>query len=145
MRNERRLTNGRLAHNLLEQTHHRGARRTYLPVTGVCTIAKLHQSVMAKPPGPRDSFEVLEYRWTLQILLLLRERERRFSDLRQALPAISANILTTRMRTLESAGLVRRNYLPPPAASHVYELAPLANALRPALDRLADWRADLPR
>ncbi|WP_414714395.1 winged helix-turn-helix transcriptional regulator [Sphingobium sp.] len=109
----------------------------------VCTIAKLHQPAILDAPEPEHLFEVLENRWTLQILLLLRERQRRFSDLRHALPAISANVLTTRMRALESAGFVRRNYLPPPAASRVYELAPMAEALRPALDRLADWRAGL--
>ncbi|HEX7882710.1 MAG TPA: helix-turn-helix domain-containing protein, partial [Afipia sp.] len=112
-------------------------------VTGVCEITKLHQPAILDTPEPEHSLEILENRWTLQILLLLKERQRRFSDLRHALPAISANVLTTRMRSLESAGLVRRNYLPPPAASHVYELAPMADALRPALDRLADWRAGL--
>ncbi|WP_414714304.1 winged helix-turn-helix transcriptional regulator [Sphingobium sp.] len=112
-------------------------------MTGVCEITKLHQPAILDTPEPEHSLEILENRWTLQILLLLKERQRRFSDLRHALPAISANVLTTRMRSLESAGLVRRNYLPPPAASHVYELAPMADALRPALDRLADWRAGL--
>src|SRR3546814_15531040 len=65
----------------------------------------------------------------------------RFSDLRVALPVISANVLTQRMRDLETAGLVERRWLPPPAASQVYALAPLADTLRPALDHLATWRA----
>lgn len=77
----------------------------------------------------------------MQILLRLKDADLRFSDLRAALPSISANVLTQRMRGLESAGLVRRAYLPPPAASHVYGLAALAEALRPILDDLASWRA----
>lgn len=80
----------------------------------------------------------------MQILLCLREGDLRFSDLRAALPAISANVLTQRMRDLKSAGLVHRFYLPPPAASQVYGLAPLAETLRPTLDHLADWRARHP-
>jgi DNA-binding HxlR family transcriptional regulator len=91
--------------------------------------------------APRDPLLVLEGRWTLQILLALKEGDLRFSDLRAALSAISANVLTQRMRDLETAELVERRYLPPPAASQVYALADLADTLRPALDHLATWRA----
>src|SRR3546814_17514736 len=75
------------------------------------------------------------------MLLCLSAGDRRFSDLRVALPVISANVLTQRMRDLETAGLVERRWLPPPAASQVYALAPLADTLRPALAHLATWRA----
>ena len=88
-----------------------------------------------------DPLEKLEGRWTLQILLCLNAGEHRFSDLRSALPRVSANILTDRLRALESAGLVERHCLPPPQASHVYTLATLATALRPSLDALTSWRA----
>ncbi|MCW6530374.1 helix-turn-helix transcriptional regulator [Sphingomonas sp. MMSM20] len=90
---------------------------------------------------PRDPLGLLEGRWILQILLRLKDNDLRFSDLRAALPAISANVLAQRMRDLEAAGLVRRLYLPPPAASQVYALAPSADSLRPALEYLAHWRA----
>lgn len=88
-----------------------------------------------------DPLETIEGRWTLQILLCLNAGEHRFSDLRAAIPRVSANILTDRLRALESAGLIERHYLPPPQASHVYTLATLAAALRPSLNALAGWRA----
>ena len=88
-----------------------------------------------------DPLDKVEGRWTLQILLCLNAGDHRFSDLRAAIPRVSANILTDRLRALESAGLVERHYLPPPHASHVYMLATLAAALRPTLDALAGWRA----
>jgi DNA-binding HxlR family transcriptional regulator len=88
-----------------------------------------------------DPLERIEGRWTLQILLCLATREHRFADLRAAIPRISANILTDRLRTLECAGLVERDYLPSPHASHVYMLTKLAIGLRPALGALARWRA----
>lgn len=88
-----------------------------------------------------NPIELLESRWTLQILLLLDDDKRRFSDLRFALPGISANVLTVRMRALESSGLVGRRYIPPPAASHVYELTDAAQPLRPILHQLSAWRA----
>jgi DNA-binding HxlR family transcriptional regulator len=84
---------------------------------------------------------MIEGRWTLQILLCLNGGELRFSDLRTAIPGISSNVLTDRIRVLLRAGLVERHYLPPPTARHLYALGPLADGLRPALDALASWRA----
>jgi len=88
--------------------------------------------------------EALQGRWTLQILLCLNAGPQRFSDLRAAMPRIAANILTNRLRALESAGLIERRHLPPPAARQVYELAPNAAALRAVLDALENWRAANP-
>ena len=86
----------------------------------------------------------IEGRWILQILVCLNRGEHRFSDLRDAIPPISASVLTERIRGLERAGLVERRYLPPPSASQVYGLAAAAAGLRPILDALASWRADHP-
>jgi DNA-binding HxlR family transcriptional regulator len=83
---------------------------------------------------------MIEGRWTLQILLCLKGGSLRFSDLRLAIPGISSNVLTDRIRALQSAGLVERRYLPPPTARHLYALGPLAAGLKPALDALASWQ-----
>lgn len=92
--------------------------------------------------GDTHLIEKIEGRWTLQILLCLRKGEHRFSDIRVEIPRISANVLTDRLRALESAGLVGRHYLQPPHASWVYTLARQATGLRPALDALASWQAE---
>jgi DNA-binding HxlR family transcriptional regulator len=84
----------------------------------------------------------IEGRWILQILVCLNRGEHRFSDLREAIPPISASVLTERIRGLERAGLVERRYLPPPSASQVYRLTASAAGLRSALDALANWQAD---
>jgi DNA-binding HxlR family transcriptional regulator len=92
-------------------------------------------------PPNLDPIEQIQGRWTLQILLCLCSGAHRFSDLRAAIPQVSANILASRVRELESAGLIERRYLPPPAARHVYVLANEASALTPALEALWSWRA----
>jgi DNA-binding HxlR family transcriptional regulator len=84
----------------------------------------------------------IEGRWILRILLCLSRGEHRFSDLRDAIPPISASVLTERIRGLERAGLVERRYLPPPFASQVYGLTGSAAGLRSALDALANWQGD---
>ena len=88
-----------------------------------------------------DVLETIEGRWTLHILLCLNRGAHRFSDLKMAIPRITSKVLTERMRALESAGLIERQYLPPPSASHVYLLTDSAVRLKPILDALAIWQA----
>lgn len=83
----------------------------------------------------------LEGRWTLQLLVSLAQGSQRFSDLRTAIPGVSANLLTVRLRALEQDELVQRVYLPPPAARTVYELGPAGRRLHLALLALEDWSA----
>jgi DNA-binding HxlR family transcriptional regulator len=101
-----------------------------------------------RPAAPSDHLadnfllSRLEGRWILRILLCLNRGEQRFSDLREAIPPISASVLTERIRGLERAGLVERRYLPPPSASQVYRLTASAAGLRPALDNLENWQTN---
>jgi len=91
-----------------------------------------------------EIFQHLAGRWALQILLSLRKGPMRFVDLRRAIPGVSANTLTTRLRELEAARLIERRLLPPPAAVQVYGLGGLGQGLRPSLEHLDSWRAELP-
>lgn len=67
--------------------------------------------------------------------------QRRYTDLADALPGIGSNILASRLRDLESAGIVRKTKLPPPWAVTVYELTEHGRALEPVLRSLARWGA----
>ena len=78
-------------------------------------------------------------RWTLLIVRNLLIAPQRFSDLRTSLPGISTNILTDRLKGLEKHGVVATRYLPPPAASTVYELTERGYALTGPLAALAQW------
>ena len=78
-------------------------------------------------------------RWTLLVIRELLLGPKRYTDLRQGLPGIAANLLATRLRTLEEDGLVRRRRLPPPAASTIYELTDRGRELEPALLILMRW------
>ena len=78
-------------------------------------------------------------RWTLLVIRELLVGPKRYSDLREGLPGIAANLLAQRLRTLEADGLVRKRRLPKPAASTVYELTDLGRDLEPALLALMRW------
>src|SRR3546814_19861926 len=69
---------------------------------------------------------------------------KRFSDLRVDLPGISANVLTQRLEGLESAGILVRRKLPPPASVQVYELTPWGYESEPIFQALGQWAVRSP-
>ena len=80
-------------------------------------------------------------RWALLVVRELLRGPKRYTDLADGLPGIGTNVLASRLRDLEAAGVVAKRTLPPPAASRVYELTDYGQALKPAIRELALWGA----
>ncbi len=80
-------------------------------------------------------------RWALLVVLELMHGPKRYTDLADNLSGIGTNILASRLRDLETGGIVTKRTLPPPAASRVYELTDYGRALRPVIRELAVWGA----
>jgi DNA-binding HxlR family transcriptional regulator len=80
-------------------------------------------------------------RWTLLIMREVLAGDRRFTDLRAALPGIAPNLLSERLRDLQAADLVEQKELPPPAARTVYAATPAGRELVPVLRSLARFGA----
>ena len=89
------------------------------------------------------ALEIVGERWTMLIAREPLLGPRRFTDLMEGLPGISANVLTGRLKDLEEAGLVSRRTLPPPAASAVYELTEDATGLADVLAAMTRWGTSL--
>ncbi len=85
--------------------------------------------------------ELLGQRWTLLIVRELLLGPKRFTDLRARLDGMSASVLSERLAHLEEAGLLRRFFLEPPAASTVYELTEDGRALQGPVHALIRWGA----
>lgn len=94
--------------------------------------------------GAAHALDLIGERWALLVMRELMFGPKRFSDLRADLPGISANVLTQRLERLEGIGALSRRKLPPPAASHVYELTPWGYEIEPALSVLGRWAARSP-
>lgn len=86
-----------------------------------------------------SALDLVGDRWTLLILRELSFGQQRFTDLRGALPGIASNLLTDRLRDLESRGLVEQHELPAPAARTVYRLTRAGTRIRPVLRSLAQF------
>ncbi|MEV0389579.1 helix-turn-helix domain-containing protein [Nonomuraea sp. NPDC050643] len=85
------------------------------------------------------TLDVVGERWSLLVVRELLSGPKRYVDLLGGLVGISTDMLATRLKTLEDAGVVSRRTLPAPAASKVYELTPLGRDLQPAMTELARW------
>jgi len=78
-------------------------------------------------------------RWTLLIVRELLNGPQRYSDLQTSLPGIPPNLLASRLRDLESDGLVERQTLPPPAARTVFALTADGRDLERVVRSLGRW------
>ena len=94
--------------------------------------------------GAAHALELVGERWALLVMRELMFGPRRFSDLRVALPGISANVLTQRLESLEASGIVERLRLPPPASVQVYGLTPWGLEAEPIFQALGRWAARSP-
>lgn len=83
---------------------------------------------------------LLQGKWTVQILCAMRERPKRLSELRRAIPAASKKALTTSLRSLEAAQIVLRRDLTSSVLRVEYEIAgTMREPLAALLDQLTEW------
>ncbi len=94
--------------------------------------------------GTAHALELVGERWALLIVREMMFGARRFGELREGLPGISANVLTQRLAGLEAAGIVIRHRLPPPASVQVYELTDWGRESEPVIQALGRWAARSP-
>ncbi len=79
--------------------------------------------------------DVIGERWTLLLVRDLLVGPRRFRDLQRSLKGAGSNLLSERLRELESAGIIERRG----NGVHHYALTPVGAALEPAVLALVRW------
>lgn len=89
--------------------------------------------------GLAASLDVVGERWALLIVRDLVPGPRRFSDLLDGLPGLSTDLLTERLRALESAGALEQRRIRHPAPAQLYALTPRGDELAAIAGALAQW------
>ncbi|MDY0908279.1 helix-turn-helix domain-containing protein [Microbacterium sp. CFBP9034] len=87
--------------------------------------------------GVTSAVELIGERWAMLIVRDLLVGPRRYTDLKQGLPRIPTNILSTRLKELQEGGVVRR--VPLMNCGLVYELTPYGRELEPIVLALGRW------
>ncbi|KQX07996.1 MULTISPECIES: winged helix-turn-helix transcriptional regulator [unclassified Leifsonia] len=86
--------------------------------------------------GITRALELVGERWALLIVRDLLVGPRRYGELAGGLPRIPSNILATRLKELQAAGVLRRV---PHSRVIVYELTPYGRELEPVVLALGAW------
>jgi DNA-binding HxlR family transcriptional regulator len=85
------------------------------------------------------SLEILDGKWKTVIRAHLKERPRRFAELRALIPSLSDKVLSQRLNDLEELGLALRHKRGGRGSRSVYELTARGESLRTVLQALYDW------
>ena len=83
--------------------------------------------------GVARALDLVGERWALLVVRELLLGPKRFTDLRAGLPHIGPDVLSQRIRELETAGLVERRILAPPSRTRVYALTDRGQQLEPVI------------
>ncbi len=90
----------------------------------------------------KAALDVIGGKWKPLILFALKERPRRYGELRREVTGAPRKVFTEQLRQLEAAGVVEREVLPGAAPHTQYSLSVYGETLRPVLEALAEWGAE---
>ena len=97
--------------------------------------------------GVNDVLGLVGDKWTVQVVIALRERPHRFNDLKRQVAGISQQMLTRTLKALERDGMVDRTVRATTPPQVDYSLTAVGLSLSEAVRQLADWavahRADI--
>ncbi len=85
------------------------------------------------------ALDVVGDRWALLVVRELLLGPRRYTDLVQGLPGVGTNVLATRLRELQAAGIVERRSFAAPTPATVYQLTEDGRDLRGVINSLSNW------
>jgi DNA-binding HxlR family transcriptional regulator len=92
--------------------------------------------------GLAHALDVVGERWTLLLVRELVSGPKRYTELAEALSGIGTSLLATRVRQLETDGVIQRRLaLDQPGSTVVYELSAAGRELAAAIVPLAMWGA----
>lgn len=90
-------------------------------------------------PKFESAFEMLGKRWTGLIIQTLLSGQKRFSDIEEAIPNLSARMLTERFKELEAQGIVNRYVYPETPVRIEYELTQKGKELQGVMVEIQKW------
>ena len=90
-------------------------------------------------PRFENAFELLGKKWTGLIIRTLLSGQNRFSDIAEAIPNMSARMLTERFKELEKEGIIIRKVYPETPVRIEYELTEKGHELQAVMDEVQKW------
>jgi DNA-binding HxlR family transcriptional regulator len=98
-----------------------------------------HKHVPSECPAVRDVLNRVGDKWSVQIVGMLGDGKKRFSELRHGIEGISQRMLTLTLKNLERDGLITRTVFPTIPPRVEYDLTKLGHSLLEPITGLAKW------
>ncbi|WP_349497222.1 winged helix-turn-helix transcriptional regulator [Clostridium felsineum] len=90
-------------------------------------------------PHFEAAFEILGKRWNGLIVHSLLNGAKRFSDIQEIIPSLSARMLTERFKELEKQGIIVRRVYPETPVRIEYELTEKGLELKSVMEEIQKW------
>lgn len=114
----------------------------HLLLLSICDKIEVGGDLMEKYhmcPKFENAFELLGKRWTGLIIRTLLSGQKRFSDIAETIPNMSARMLTERFKELEKEGIIIRRVYPETPVRIEYELSEKGRELQAVMDEIQKW------
>ncbi|RDI39188.1 winged helix-turn-helix transcriptional regulator [Falsibacillus pallidus] len=85
------------------------------------------------------TLEVIGGKWKVVILCLLKEGDKRFSELQRAMPVVTKKMLSQQLRELEKDGIINRTVYDEIPPKVEYSLTEEGESLREILNLMCAW------
>jgi DNA-binding HxlR family transcriptional regulator len=87
----------------------------------------------------KATLDVIRGRWKPSIICEIRDKAKRFTELQDALPGLTAQTLSLQLKQLETDEIVLRTVYPEVPARVEYQLTEYGRTLAPIFDQLEVW------
>jgi DNA-binding HxlR family transcriptional regulator len=98
-----------------------------------------HKHVPEECPAVREVLNRVGDKWSVQVVGMLGDGKKRFSELRHGIEGISQRMLTLTLKGLQRDGLITRTVYPTIPPRVEYELTKLGRSLLEPITGLAKW------
>ncbi|MDQ0780984.1 helix-turn-helix domain-containing protein [Chryseobacterium sp. W4I1] len=98
-----------------------------------------HKDCMQALKPVRDTLDVINGKWKLQIIISLNAGNKRFTEIERSIPKLTSKVLAKELKELEQNGLVERIVKDTYPVSIEYYPTPYTNTLHSVVESLKDW------
>lgn len=98
-----------------------------------------HKDCMQALKPVRDTLDVINGKWKLQIIISLNAGNKRFTEIERSIPKLTSKVLAKELKELEQNGLVERIVKDTYPVSIEYCPTQYTKTLHPVVESLKDW------
>jgi DNA-binding HxlR family transcriptional regulator len=98
-----------------------------------------HKDCMQALKPVRDTLDVINGKWKLQIIISLNHGNKRFTEIERSIPKLTSKVLAKELKELEQNGLVERVVKDTYPVSIEYYPTDHTETLHPVVESLKNW------